>query len=149
MYPESRFRHCHEVGRVMYDIAKKVYKMPEPECEKMYFLGMFHDLGYEFEDRVEHDENLSDALGFYEYAQEIKYHSKYQSEYESYAMKLLYYADSVVDGFGKRCTFEERLADLEKRHGITSESYLATKEIIEHLKEWGFDGPEYKKATYS
>lgn len=138
-YYEARFRHCYGVGRKMYEYAKNVYGWDENHCREMYILGILHDQGYEFEtSELKHDALLSSMLATYPYRNEIRYHNKYQSHYDTPEMRLMYYADCTVDGWGNSCTYEERLEDLKRRHGENSEAYLETVELIDHLKEWGF-----------
>ena len=134
--------HCHNVGLRMYSYAKKRLGWYEDECNDMYILGMMHDLGYELNgDPFEHDNAMSRALGHtgYKYIREIYYHSCMQTEYDTPAMRLLYFGDMTVDGFGRWCTLEERLKDIEECHGIDSEVYKESKAIADALIKWGFD----------
>lgn len=141
-FPETRFRHCHNVGLKMYSYAKNVLKWNENRCKDMYLLGLFHDIGYEFNgDSFKHDEEMSEALfrNGYRYYLEIKYHSCIQDIYDSDEMRLLYFGDMTVDGTGHWCSFEERMNDLEKRHGKNSKKYIESERIVNKLIEWGFD----------
>lgn len=141
-FPESRYRHCHNVGLKMYSYAKYHLGMDDVQCQSMFLLGTFHDVGYELDaDAFKHDVAMCDALGHdgYKYAKEIKYHSFMQDAYDSIEMKLLYFGDMTVDGMGNWCTLDERLQDLEKRHGLESDVYIESKRIADKLIEWGFD----------
>ena len=141
-FPMSRMLHCHNVGLRMYFYAKKHMGWPEEKCHDMYILGMMHDLGYELNaDPFEHDEAMARALGRtgYKYIKEIYYHSRMQTKYDSPEMRLLYFGDMTVDGKGNWVTLEDRLKDLEERHGKNSEVYKESKEIADALVEWGFD----------
>ena len=75
----------------------------------------------------------------YKYYLEIKYHSCIQDIYDSDEMRLLYFGDMTVDGSGHWCSFEERMDDLEKRHGKNSKEYIESERIVNKLIEWGFD----------
>lgn len=141
-FPESRYRHCHNVGLKMYSYAKNVLNKDETYCKDMFLLGCFHDIGYELDpDAFKHDEAMCSVLGHngYKYANEIKYHSFIQSDYDSPEMRLLYFADMTVDGMGNWCTLEERLEDLKNRHGEESKVFIESKKIAEQLIVWGFD----------
>lgn len=39
-FPETRFRHCHNVGLKMYSYAKNVLNWDENRCKDMYLLGL-------------------------------------------------------------------------------------------------------------
>ena len=141
-FPLSRMLHCHNVGLRMYSYAKQRWGWPQDRCDDMYILGMMHDIGYELNpDPYEHDEAMAKALGHagYKYIEEIRHHSFLQTDYDTPEMQLLYFGDSTVDGKGRWCTFEERLKDVEERHGKGSAVYQDTLAIIEHLKSLGFD----------
>ena len=101
-----------------------------------------HDIGYELNsDPFEHDVAMANALGRsgYKYIDEIYHHSRMQTEYDTPEMRLLYFADMTVDGKGNWVTIEDRLRDLEERHGKDSEVYKESEEIADALAEWGFD----------
>lgn len=140
-FPENRYRHCYGVGRRMYEYARDVLHWNEKRCGEMFVLGNLHDIGYELDpDAFGHDLVLANILsGSYKYAGEIRYHSALQDELLSEEMKLLYFADATVDGYGRFCTLDERLADLKERHGENSEVYKESVRIAEKVREWGFD----------
>lgn len=144
-FPESRMRHCHNVGLKMYYYAKERQGASEELARDMYLLGMLHDIGYGFHpDAFLHEEYMCKTLnsstdGNYKYTKEILFHSKYQAEYDSPAMRLLYFADATVDAMGNWVTYEERLSDLETRYGIESEVYIESKLIADKCIEWGLD----------
>ena len=60
-------------------------------------------------------------------------------------MRLLYFGDMTVDGKGKWCTLDERLKDIEERHGKNSEVYKESYDIAVALREWGFEDTITKK----
>lgn len=141
-FPQSRFMHLHNVGLKMMEYARNVMKKDETFCEEMYILGLLHDSGYLFEtDYKKHDSIVGNALkeDGYKYYKEIMYHSVYQEEYDSDAMRLLYFGDATVDAYGNWVTLEERLLDLKQRHGEDSDVYKESLEIADKLREWGFD----------
>lgn len=141
-FPLSRMLHCHNVGLRMASYAKKHLGWDDVKCNDMYILGMMHDLGYELNpDPFNHDEAMSEALGHtgYKYMNEIAYHSRMQNEFDTPEMRLLYFADMTVDARGKWCTIDERLKDLEERHGKDSDVYRESVDIANALEEWGFD----------
>ena len=141
-FPLSRMLHCHNVGLRMYSYAKKHLGWAEEKCQDMYVLGMMHDIGYELNsDPFEHDVAMANALGRsgYKYIDEIYHHSRMQTEYDTPEMRLLYFADMTVDGKGNWVTIEDRLRDLEERHGKDSEVYKESEEIADALAKWGFD----------
>lgn len=108
-------------------------------------LGLMHDAGYFFNaDPFEHDRSMYEVLnrmasGYFRYANELRFHSKYQDKYDTPEMRLLYYADNTVDAHGNWVTYDGRIKDIEERHGKDSEVYKETAAIIEKCKEWGFD----------
>ncbi len=140
-FPENRYRHCYGVGKRMYAYAKYNLGWCDKECCEMFVLGNLHDIGYELDpDAFDHDWVLASVLnGSYKYVNEIRFHSKLQRDYDSPAMRLLYFGDMTVDGEGNWCTFEERLKDLKARHGIQSEVYRESLELARYLVQLGFD----------
>ena len=51
----------------------------------------------------------------------------------------------TVDGEGNWCTFDERLADLRKRHGVQSEVYKESYQLATYLRKLGFDDTVHKE----
>ena len=147
-FPLSRMLHCHNVGLRMASYAKNHLGWDNVRCNDMYILGMMHDLGYELNgDPFLHDEAMAEALGHtgYKYMKEIAYHSCMQHDYDSPEMRLLYFGDMTVDGKGKWCTLDERLKDIEERHGKNSEVYKESYDIAVALRGWGFEDTITKK----
>ena len=140
-FPQNRYRHCYSVGKRMYAYAKYNLGWNEKLCCEMFVLGNLHDIGYELDpDAFDHDWILAAVVSDnYKYVNEIRYHSKLQREYDSPAMRLLYFGDMTVDGEGNWCTYRERLIDLEKRHGVNSEVYRESVELANYLQQLGFD----------
>ena len=139
-FPEDRYKHGYSVGKRMYYYAKYKMWLKEKFCREMFVLGNIHDIGYEFDSYAfGHDIGLASTMEVYKYINEIRYHSRLQHSFDSLAMRLLYYGDSVVDGYGNWCTYEERLQDLEVRYGSNSEVYRASEDIIDYLKDLEYD----------
>lgn len=145
-FPLNRYKHCYNVGKRMYAYAKYNLHWDEKHCCEMFVLGNLHDIGYELSsDAFGHDIVLSKVLNSsYRYYNEIRYHSRYQTEYDSPELRLLYFGDMTVDGAGNWCTLEERLIDLTKRHGKNSEVYKESYTLAVYLKQLGFDDTVYK-----
>lgn len=144
-FPLNRYKHCYGVGKRMYAYAKYMWHWDEKRCCEMFVLGNLHDIGYELDpDAFDHDWILASILdGSYKYVNEIRYHSAYQTDYDSIELRLLYFADMTVDGAGNWCNLKERLQDLEKRHGKNSAVYKESLELAYKIKEWGFDDKVY------
>lgn len=139
-FPLSRYQHCFNVGKKMYKYAKEKLGWSEKKAREMFVLGNIHDIGYEFDgDKFGHDIALADCLNDYKYTNEIRYHTYFQTEYQSPEMDLLYFGDMTVNGVGKWCTFNERLADLTDRYGKDSIVVKESEDIANYLKEKGFD----------
>lgn len=141
-FPLSRYMHCHNVGLKMYHYAKEKLGWTEGKCQEMFVLGTMHDIGYELSpDADKHNIVLGNILkrDGYKYANEIKYHSYMQEEYDTPEMRLLYFGDMTIDGYGKECTLNQRLEDIKIRHGENSDVYEESLIIANKLIEWGFD----------
>lgn len=144
--PENRLKHCYVAGKVMEFCAKK-YGYDKSIQEKAFFLGYIHDAMYDFEDDERlHNEILSGYINYY--SDEIKNHSEYTDKYKSTMLDWLYFADQVVDGSGNVVSFDERLVDIEKRHGYDDGVFEETKGIIEYLRANRFDSLEKEVISY-
>lgn len=138
-FPQSRYQHCHGVGKKMYAYAKDVLGWDEELCKKMFVLGCLHDIGYELDPTIGgHGDIMSDMLSGYEYADEIRSHTVFKSN-PSKELALLYYADATVDGMGNWCTYEDRRKDTINRYGKDSSNYTDGLVILEYLKANGYD----------
>lgn len=149
-FPQNRYRHCYSVGKRMYAYAKYNLGWNEKLCCEMFVLGNLHDIGYELDpDAFDHDWVLAAVLNNgYEYVNEIKYHSKFQREYDSPALRLLYFGDMTVDGEGKTCFVMSR--NKKGAHGyfklqtmdgevLHSSAKLGTFKIIQSQNGWTTD----------
>ena len=138
-FPLNRYKHCHSVGKKMYAYAKERLGWDEERCQKMFVLGVLHDIGYELDGSVYgHGTILANILKGYEFADEIDKHCVLH-ESISEELALLYYADATVDGQGNWCRYEERDADLISRYGTDSPNRQDGVRLSELLKERGFD----------
>lgn len=131
--PVSRFKHCYMVGIVMEYIAKKYYKYDNTQAAEMFILGYLHDSMYDYEtDESLHHDIIADLVPT-KYKEPLKYHSKYQTDYKSDPLDMLYLADQIVDGQGKICSFDDRISDVMERHGKDDGVYQDTVDIVEYL----------------
>lgn len=138
-FPINRYKHCHSVGKKMQFYAEECLGWSEEKCQKMFVLGVLHDICYELDgSSYGHDLIAPGVLSGYEYADAISKHSILQEDV-SQELALLYYADATVDGEGNWCTYDYRLRDLANRHGEDSDVYRDSCELIEYLREQGFD----------
>ncbi len=140
-FRENRYKHCYGVGLKMYAYARFILGWDERRSAEMFVLGNMHDIGYWLDpDTSDHGWVLAEVLGdTYKYANEIRYHGKYNPDYDTPEMRLLYFGDMTVNGKGEFCTLEERLQDIANRHGKNSDAYIESEEIINKIREWGFD----------
>lgn len=138
--PENRVKHMHGVAEYMYKNAEK-YGL---DADKMYVLGLLHDVGYLVDDK-EHEvmgSRLLEELG-YKNSDTISWHGTTPRDFlrlrdcESAPsdLILLWEADMSVDSRGMRVSFDERLFDIRLRYGLDSIEYRKAKETVEWLKE--------------
>ncbi len=143
MITEDRIKHILGVARLMKKYARDFCQ----DEEKMFTLGLVHDIGYEFGGSEEHH-----ILGYeilskqgYEFAKEVLYHGKPTDEYFSLALDLLNFADLHINKKGDYVSFEDRLEDIKARRGESSPHYQNCKKVIDMLKEKGFGFEENEK----
>lgn len=133
-FPKTRFCHCYMVGLVMQYVAEKYYGYNDRAAAEMFVLGYLHDSMYDYEtNETLHNEIIAGLLPD-RYKLDVLHHSTYQTEYASDVLDMLYFADQIVDGSGKVCSFEERMADILNRHGIDDGVYKDTVDIVDHLR---------------
>lgn len=140
-FPINRYKHCFNVGLKMYWYAKLRWGWSEDRCINMFALGNLHDIGYIFDGdpNGQHGEIIGGAMvSTYEHSHCIYNHSNMIDD-PSDELKLLYYADGSVDGYGNWCTFEERSKDAFKRREFTVEEKQKHLAAMNKLREWGFD----------
>lgn len=141
MIDENRWKHTLAVARLMEGVAQQV-GLDEQE---MFTLGMLHDIGYEFGDGENHHIVGGDILKQqnYKYYEEVYYHGKANTGYESPALDLLNFADMHINRKGEYVTFEERLADIASRRGTDSPHYRNCSIVIEDLKKKGYGNLDF------
>lgn len=129
-FNEARMLHSLAVARKM---KKEVEKSPQKfsaSSEDMFYLGLIHDVAYEFVDSQEEHEHKGGEIlksSGYKYWKEVYYHGNPNSEYDSAELRLLNYADMTTSPDGAEITIEERLEDIATRYGQTSFQYLNAK----------------------
>ena len=131
--PESRFKHCYMVAIVMEYIAKKYYHYGDDQAAEMFMIGYLHDSMYDFESEEKSHHDIIADLVPTKYKEPLKYHSKYQTDYKSDPLDMLYLADQIVDGQGKICSFDDRIKDILDRHGKNDGAYQDTIDIVAYL----------------
>ena len=136
MIDNERLKHIFEVAKLMKEKAEIVGL----DKEEMFTLGMLHDIGYEFGENNDHN-----FVGFeildkqnYKYANEVLYHGKPNSKYQSLALDLLNFADMHIDKSGEYLSYEQRLEDIKTRRGENSLAYINSKKVIDELKNKKF-----------
>ena len=138
-FPESRYKHCHSVGKKMYAYAREVLGWSEAKCQEMFVLGCIHDVGYELYPTMDgHSSVLAHTLDGYKYSKEISRHSRLCKNFRK-ELDLLYYADATVDSEGNWCTYAQRLQDVKDRYGEDSTNYKQGESFKEYLMSKGFD----------
>lgn len=136
MIDEDRIKHVFAVARLMKDNADKLGL----DKEKMFTLGLLHDIGYEFGESEEHHKVGAAILEKqnYKYYKEVLYHGLPNIDYSSLALDLLNYADMHINKKGEYVSFEDRLEDIKNRRGENSSHYQNSKIIINELQTKNF-----------
>jgi len=136
MIDNDRLKHIVEVAKLMKEKAEIVGL----DKEEMFTLGILHDIGYEFGENNDHN-----FVGFeildkqnYKYANEVLYHGKPNSKYQSLALDLLNFADMHIDKSGEYVSYEQRLEDIKIRRGESSLAYINSQKIIKELQNKKF-----------
>ena len=140
MISEDRQKHIISVARLMKEYCVK-HGFDDEYAEDMFYLGILHDIGYEFGDNVSHMEVGGNILKRqnYKYYNEVMYHGNPNCEYSSKELDLLNWADMHIDGKGNFVTFDERLKDIANRRGKDSMAYVNSKFIIKDLINKNFN----------
>jgi len=123
----ARLQHSLAVARKMRNLTAQNRQRFSCSPEDMFYLGMLHDLGYEFvENQNEHEIMGGQILREqgYRFWREIFYHGNPDAEYYSPELDLLNYCDMTTGPNGEDMTIEERIADIMHRYGEDSEQYL-------------------------
>ena len=144
--PEDRERHMAGVAEYMYNHAEKYDLIPE----KMYVLGMLHDVGYIF-GKPNHEVRGAEILRLIglsptnDLVHAVACHGLTPFEYMMQfgatldeipkEIILLWEADMHVDLTGEDVGYSARLADVVYRYGEDSKPYEICSETIEFLKD--------------
>lgn len=138
----NKIMHSASVAQYMSENATK-YGL---DREKMYVLGLLHDIGYLFgqRDHAEDGANLLNQFGLTEtkYANFIALHDtnpfelrmQYDGDHISPVLFLLQQADMTVDALGNFVGFDKRLKEIGRRYGENSKAYETAKAIVEYQK---------------
>lgn len=145
LIPENRLKHMQGVAKYMYENASKY----DLDSQKMYTIGLLHDIGYISGSAAGHEEYganlLKDIFGdTNKYIEAINCHGLTPNEYiKKYSctladipneLLLLWEADMNVNIEGNCVGFDKRLEDIANRRGIESIAYITSKERVEFLK---------------
>lgn len=136
MFTPDRALHSLEVAKQMYEKAieetnDKLY------AQKMFHLGLIHDIGYQFTDNKEDHPHIGGNIlrhENYEFWKEVYQHGDPKVNNPSKELNLLNYADMHTDSKGNRVSFEKRLIDIKNRYGVSSKEYINASKIINDLK---------------
>ena len=138
---EGRIAHMHGVAEWMYEHAEE---FGCPDRERMYLLGLLHDIGYLYQD-VAHEERGAELVGQDSaVGQLIAAHGMMPDEYMARhlcseedipkELILLWAADMSVDITGRAVGFTARLQDIRERHGEESKAYQSCLRKVRWLE---------------
>lgn len=133
---EDRLKHTVNVAREMYRLAKEEYNLSEMDARKLFVTGFLHDIGYEFaEEKSKHPEVGAEMIRNFcvspSLVQAIGLHGKHKEDF--LALEILNKADLTVSAKGKFVTTEERLSDIQRRHGENSPMYQRPLRLAKQL----------------
>lgn len=136
MIDEDKLRHSIAVARLMMEIGNR-YKLDNEKLQSLFILGFNHDIGYEFDNAINHGIVAGNLLknDNYKYWREIYYHGKFQNEYDSMFLRILNEADMQIDKYGNNVGYNKRLEDIKNRYGADSEIYSNGVELVKKIKE--------------
>lgn len=146
---EDRLHHILGVARRCYQISKEE-GFDEDFCRRMFGIGFFHDIGYEFSENQSEHANISSELfrllvkdpcifGDDELEYEnrkpdtkayetIRDHGSY-TELLTNEWRILNVADMTVDSKGNIVDVMQRLEDIKNRYGEYSNQYLTACDL--------------------
>lgn len=135
----NRFAHSCNCAQLLMDIANKNgIKI----SVRLVNTVLLHDVGYSSQVTLNEDHNMNGYLMFKDsnkvYARAILNHGKNiyddkSSLIEQYATMVVDYCDSHVDYDGKKCTIDERIANIIKRYGEHSKQAFDIVNLYEYL----------------
>ncbi len=143
MITEDRKRHMFGVAEFLRHYAQE-QKLPQQDCDELYTLGLLHDIGYAFLEEPDYHQHETVGGEFlkkqnYPYWQEVYYHGVVNCPYQSRFLNLLNWADLHVDSKGNVVSYEERLADIARRHQTSSLTFNHAKQLVAELKAKGYE----------
>ena len=136
MIDNNRLKHSYAVGKKMMEIGKQ-YKLSDFELQKLFVLGLNHDIGYEFGNNLNHNIVGGKLLkeNDYKYWQEVYYHGQPECKYKSLYLDILNIADMQIDKYGNDVGYDRRLEDVKIRYGEKSDTYLNCFKLIDKLNK--------------
>lgn len=132
----DRLNHCLAVARKMKAMAESIEGFPYTP-EDMFYLGLLHDVAYEFvASQEDHEHRGGEILrnNGYIYWKEVFYHGNPNADFHSKALDLLNYADMTTDTQGHDITIELRLEDIALRYGADSDQYRNAFLLAEQIR---------------
>lgn len=132
----ERLQHSLTVARKMKAFIEQNRQIYSCSPEDMFYLGMLHDIGYEFvEKQDEHEIKGGEILRKqgYKFWQEVFYHGNPDSEYKSPELDLLNYCDMTTGPNGENMTVEERINDIIQRYGENSHTHLKSLRLCKKM----------------
>lgn len=129
---ENRLKHSLGVARAAVTLGKELLGWNEDKLQEIFVLGFVHDIGYEFvENQTDHEQyggSLLKRLGF-AYADEVFWHGKADTDYDSEELLVLNLADMQTSSNGLFVTMDQRLRDIEERYGQDSTQYRVAADL--------------------
>ena len=137
-FDNDKAKHCLNVARKCYEIAKEKYGQDEDFARKMWLIGYCHDIGYEFTDKENpHDHaliaNQMIVSAFNVSCSAILNHGK-RIPQNSLELKILNEADLLVDRKGNISSVESRLSDIAMRYSFESPEYTNAHWLAKELE---------------
>lgn len=133
-FSDSRLKHSLNVARKMQDIAQNNPDTFHCKPEDMFYLGIVHDIAYQFvEDPVLHEHKGGELLKDldFKYWREVYHHGDPDTDYSSDELMLLNFADLTTGPNGESMTIKERLDDISLRYGEASVQFVKAKKLSE------------------
>lgn len=144
MISENKIKHILSVARRCKELAEE-QGLSEEEQDACFAMGFLHDIGYEelkaSEDISEHG-NISCRMiaNFFRHGElalaAIRMHGKKTANLSKYDI-ILNTADLTVDYKGDYVSVQQRLNDIQCRHGSDSTHYAHAREQASALMELG------------
>lgn len=135
MIDNNRIQHMLGVAYRCAELAEERGFSPA-DVDKMFILGLLHDVGYLHGDNPTHADKGADMLeeiGF-PYTNAVRMHGKPipASEMDD-VLKILNQADIETDFCGQWVSAKMRLRDVALRYGINSKQYIDMNNLIVQL----------------